>query len=157
MPHIHEKIDFTVAAYIINSGDLLLVNHLQLKSWLPVGGHIELDQDPEEALFNEIGEETGLLPNQLELLTQKTNEQFPNIKFLPVPNFFDIHDITDAHRHVGIGYVIRSRAREVVLAEKEHSDIRWFTAQELEDPSLNIFKSTRYYARRALDIETNYK
>lgn len=57
MPHIHDLIDFTVAAYIVNNGKVALVNHLQLKRWMPVGGHIELNEDPEEALFREIKEE----------------------------------------------------------------------------------------------------
>jgi len=40
MPHIHEKIDFTVAIFVVNAGQVLLIHHRQLDKWLPLGGHI---------------------------------------------------------------------------------------------------------------------
>lgn len=51
MPHIHDLIDFMVAAYIVNNGKVALVNHLQLKRWMPVGGHIELNLEPRRHFF----------------------------------------------------------------------------------------------------------
>ena len=84
MPHIHDLIDFTVAAYIVNNGKVALVNHLQLKRWMPVGGHIELNEDPEEALFREIKEETGIDKSQLTVLSSKP-------KLLPMePSFYSL-------------------------------------------------------------------
>jgi 8-oxo-dGTP pyrophosphatase MutT (NUDIX family) len=57
---------------------------------LPLGGHIELDEDPEQALFREIKEESGL---EIDILSQKPAQQFAGRKFLypPVydaPNFW---------------------------------------------------------------------
>ena len=49
MPHIHEKIDFTVAIFVVHDGKVLLIHHRKLDQWLPLGGHIELDEDPEIA------------------------------------------------------------------------------------------------------------
>ena len=49
MPHIHEKIDFTVSLFIVEGEKVLLVHHKKLDRWLPIGGHIELDEDPEQA------------------------------------------------------------------------------------------------------------
>lgn len=46
MPHIHPLIDFTVGAFIVNNGRVALIHHKELKKWLSVGGHIELDEDP---------------------------------------------------------------------------------------------------------------
>ena len=60
MPHIHELIDFTVGVYIVHDSKVLLVHHKKFDKWLSVGGHIELHEDPEEALFREVKEETGL-------------------------------------------------------------------------------------------------
>ena len=60
MPHIHELIDFVVDIYIVYKDKVLLIHHKELKKWLPIGGHIELDEDPEEALFREVKEECGL-------------------------------------------------------------------------------------------------
>ncbi len=60
MTHIHEKIDFVVSARIVYEDKILLVYHKLLQKWLPVGGHIELDETPEEAIFREVKEECGL-------------------------------------------------------------------------------------------------
>ena len=43
MAHIHEKIDFTVAIFVVQEGRVLLIHHRKLDRWLPLGGHIELD------------------------------------------------------------------------------------------------------------------
>ncbi|MBI1840272.1 MAG: NUDIX domain-containing protein, partial [Verrucomicrobia bacterium] len=59
MAHIHDKIDFTVAIFLIDQGRVLLVLHKRLKKWLPLGGHIELDEDPETAALREAKEESG--------------------------------------------------------------------------------------------------
>ena len=59
MAHIHEKIDFTVAIFVVHDEKILLIHHRQLDKWLPLGGHIELDEDPEQAALREAKEESG--------------------------------------------------------------------------------------------------
>ena len=49
MAHIHEKIDFTVAIFVVHDSKILLIHHRKLDKWLSLGGHIELDEDPEIA------------------------------------------------------------------------------------------------------------
>jgi ADP-ribose pyrophosphatase YjhB (NUDIX family) len=51
MPHIHELYDFVVTVFIVHKDKVLLVHHPRYGKWIPMGGHIELDEDPEEALF----------------------------------------------------------------------------------------------------------
>jgi 8-oxo-dGTP pyrophosphatase MutT (NUDIX family) len=53
MPHLHEKIDFTVALFVVQDRKVLVVLHRKLGKWLPLGGHIELDEDPEQAALRE--------------------------------------------------------------------------------------------------------
>jgi hypothetical protein len=61
MPHIHEKIDFTVAIFVVHDGKVLIIHHRKLDKWLPLGGHIELDEEPEQAALREAkgGERAG--------------------------------------------------------------------------------------------------
>jgi 8-oxo-dGTP pyrophosphatase MutT (NUDIX family) len=59
MAHIHEMIDMTVSVYIVRDGAVLLHHHAKTGKWLPPGGHIELDEDPNEAAIREAKEETG--------------------------------------------------------------------------------------------------
>jgi 8-oxo-dGTP pyrophosphatase MutT (NUDIX family) len=60
VPHIHEKIDFTVSIFISQSRKVLFIFHKQLQRWLRIGGHIELEEHPEQAAIREAKEESGL-------------------------------------------------------------------------------------------------
>jgi ADP-ribose pyrophosphatase YjhB (NUDIX family) len=54
MAHLHEKIDFTVAIFVVRDGRILLVHHRNLDQWRPLGGPIELDEDPETAAYRSV-------------------------------------------------------------------------------------------------------
>ena len=90
MAHIHELIDFTIAAYIVFENKVLLIHHKKLERWLPIGGHIELDETPEDALYREIQEECGL---KVEIMSDKPEGHHSNGKYLYTPNYLDIHKI----------------------------------------------------------------
>ena len=152
MPHIHDLIDFTVGGYIVNSGRVALVHHRQLKRWLPVGGHIELNEDAEEALFREIEEEAGISRHDLTLLSKKPGVVSPGTKFLHTPNYFDIHHISETHRHVGIVYFLKSATDKLVLAPEEHFAIKWFRKKELDDSHLELSNAVKFYAKEAMHL-----
>jgi len=147
MPHIHELIDFTVVAYVVYRTKVLLIHHKELNKWLPLGGHIELDEDPEQALFREVKEESGL---EIVVLGEKPVVQPVRRKFLYAPVFLDIHDISDTHRHIGMIYFAKAKSDGVILAEKEHNAIRWFSKEELDYAQFGIEADVIYYAREAL-------
>ena len=79
MAHIHEKIDFTVAIFVVHGGRILLIHHRQLDKWLPLGGHIELDEDPEAAALREAKEESGL---DVELIGERPPTTEPGTRAL---------------------------------------------------------------------------
>jgi len=147
MPHIHELMDFTVEAFVVHAHRVLLVYHKQLHKWLPVGGHIELDEDPEQALFREIQEESGL---EVTILSQKPAQSFPGRKFLFPPAYLDVHPITPTHRHIGLVYFATAASDRVILAADEHEAIRWFSEGELHDPAFDIQPDVLFYACDAL-------
>ena len=130
MAHIHEKIDWVVTAFILHPTEekILLINHIKLGMWLPVGGHVELDEDPDQALAREIEEECGL---EVEMLNEK-NEDTPDAKSLYRPHSVNIHAYNPEHQHIGLNYVARALTSEPRLAPEEHHDIRWFTREEIE-------------------------
>ncbi len=150
MPHIHEAIDLTVAALIVHKKRVLLVHHKKLNRWLPPGGHVELDQDPEQALFAEIQEETGLTKDQLIVHGTKPQISSPGTRFLYAPVFLDIHDISATHKHIGMTYIVAAKTDAVVLSEREHHDIRWFTLPQLHDVKYDILPSVQFYASEAI-------
>ncbi|MGG4676345.1 NUDIX domain-containing protein [Providencia rettgeri] len=51
---------YTATAMIRNDkGEFLLHEHRKLGFWLPPGGHIEANEEPQQAVFREVLEETG--------------------------------------------------------------------------------------------------
>jgi len=147
MAHIHSLIDFVVTVLIVYKNEVLLVHHKELNKWLPVGGHIELHEDPEEALFREIKEETGL--TQVKVLGKKPFFKSKGTKFLYSPIFLDIHEISKNHKHIGLTYFAETKSNKVKLAKKEHKNIHWFTKKELDDSKYNLSPAVRFYAKKA--------
>ena len=156
MAHIHEKIDFTVAIFVVHDGKILLIHHRQLNHWLPLGGHIELDEDPEQAALREAKEESGL---EVELLGERPPTTGPGTRALIAPRFLDIHRITATHEHIGMIYWARpkndgahgvTRPALLALAADEHHDIRWCSAEELDRLQPLMSDAVKWYCRAAI-------
>jgi len=148
MAHIHEKIDFTVAVFIVRNGKVLLVHHRKLNKWLPIGGHIELDEDPEQAALREAHEESGF---DVELIGDRPPTTEPGTRALIAPRFLDIHRITDTHEHIGMIYWARPSNGEMTLAAAEHHDICWRGADELDSLQPPMSGAVKWYCRKAIE------
>jgi ADP-ribose pyrophosphatase YjhB (NUDIX family) len=59
-PVVPARRAFSVAIFARHGGEVLLVRHRRLGTWLPVGGEIETGETPLEAAARELREETGL-------------------------------------------------------------------------------------------------
>ena len=147
MAHIHEKIDFTVAIFVVSAGKVLLIHHRKLNQWLPLGGHIELDEDPEQAALREAREESGL---EVELLGERPPTTSPGTRALIAPRFLDIHRINATHEHIGMIYWARPRHGTVTLAAGEHHAIRWCDPADLETLQPPMTAAVKWYCRQAL-------
>ncbi|HZF00269.1 MAG TPA: NUDIX domain-containing protein [Methylomirabilota bacterium] len=160
MAHIHEKIDFTVAIFVVHDDAILLIHHRKLDKWLPLGGHIELDEDPEQAASREAKEESGL---DVELLGERPPTTSPGTRALIAPRFLDIHRISETHEHIGLIYWARPLLAEgrrplpngvsanPVLATEEHHDIRWCSAGELDKLQPPMSDAVKWYCRKAIE------
>jgi 8-oxo-dGTP pyrophosphatase MutT (NUDIX family) len=166
MAHIHEKIDFTVAIFVVHDGKVLLIHHRKLDQWLPLGGHIELDEDPEQAALREAKEESGL---DVELLGERPPTTGPGTRALIAPRFLDIHRINETHEHIGMIYWARpksdgahglsrhsqataevTRPTTPALATDEHHDIRWCSAADLDKLQPLMSDAVKWYCRTAI-------
>ena len=101
MPHIHKLFDFVVSIFICNRNRVLLVYHKKYSEWLPIGGHIDLNEDPEIALLKEIDEESGL---KVKILADRPSIAHPGVKPIWTPSYVDVHRITDVHKHIAFIY-----------------------------------------------------
>jgi ADP-ribose pyrophosphatase YjhB (NUDIX family) len=152
MPHIHEKIDFTVEAFIVYRDKVLLRMHDKHKLWLGVGGHVELDEHPVQAAIREAKEEVGLdieLVGEVEQLLDDGKNNFEN---LLVPAFMNIHDVSSTHRHIGLIYFARAYSDDVrPTGDDVSNEWRWLTREELLENKLGVLESIRHYALKALE------
>jgi 8-oxo-dGTP pyrophosphatase MutT (NUDIX family) len=127
---------------------VLLIHHRKLDKWLPLGGHIELDEDPEQAARREAREESGL---EVELLGERPPTTEPGTRALIAPRFLDIHRISETHEHIGMIYWARPRGGSVALSAGEHHDIRWCQATELDELQPAMSKAVKWYCRKAIE------
>jgi len=148
MAHIHEKIDFTVAIFVVHRGKVLLIHHRKLDKWLPLGGHVELDEDPEQAALREAREESGF---EVELMGERPPTSETGTRALIAPRFLDIHRINDVHEHIGMIYWARLKSGEISLAQAEHHDIGWYTSEQLEVLQPPMSDAVKWYCRKALE------
>jgi 8-oxo-dGTP pyrophosphatase MutT (NUDIX family) len=149
MPHLHELYDFTVAPFIVFENKVLLVEHPRYSKWLNPGGHIELNEDTDEALFREIKEETGYDKKDLEVLGSKPNLESPGTKFLITPNFMDVHEANPPHRHIALVYFLKAKHGNHIKSD-EHTDMQWFSIEDINKPEYKISSSIAYYAKKAI-------
>lgn len=151
MPHIHQLFDFTAEVFVVYKNKVLLRKHDKLGIWLSVGGHIELDEDPNQAAIREVKEEVGLdivLDGSLRPNISSSNDYY---ELIP-PYFLNVQQNTPTHKHITLVYFAKASTDQITqLTELEQSsDIKWFTKQDLEK-SDEIIENIKFYALKALD------
>lgn len=152
MPHIHEKIDFTVDVFVVYKNKVLIRKHDKYNKWLAVGGHIELDEEPNQAAVREVKEEVGLdveLVGETPVFTDEGN----TYKELIPPRYMNIHNINENHRHISLIYFAKSQSDEVVDEGREKSGgCKWFSKKDLEENKEGVSESIKFYATRAVEV-----
>lgn len=147
MAHIHELYDFTVSAFVMHPTEpkLLLIKHKKLGKWLQPGGHIELNEDPLQALHHELEEETGLKPSDYDVL-EPAEQPHPagGNTVLPLPFYFNVHDYSDTHKHIDITYLAKAKTAKLTDNPDGASAIGWFNITEIHAmfKSGELFKET---------------
>lgn len=164
MGHIHSngEYDFAVSGTIVHKNKVLLLLHHKLNKWLMPGGHVELNETPLEAVFREVEEETGLVPDSLTLVTPYAD----NLSFArdtttnttqPMPFDIDIHEAgNDGHRHIDFGYIFISDTDSFTIEKDGALDMKWFTLGEikgLSDAPKGVYGRAEYALRQIQEIK----
>ena len=124
---------------------------------MPPGGHVDADETPEETAKRECKEETGLDveiigEEQVDLFTGNPEEG--NMLKKPIALLLENIPASEergepAHQHMDFLYIAKplDESQEIVLAEHEGGEIKWFTKEEVEvlDEKTEIFGNVKHY------------
>lgn len=158
MAHIHNEsgqIDFVADVFVVYQDKVLIRLHDKYKIWIAPGGHIELDEAPEDAAIREVEEEIGLkikLWDGLKL-NQATNGIGLNSGYreLIPPVHMNMHYIGPDHRHISMVYFATAETDTIVQPENhENTQCRWMSREELEVAE-DIAPTIKTYALKALE------
>jgi len=152
MAHTHDKLCLTVTAVLVRENKVLLLNHPTYDLWLAVGGHIDAGEDPTEALYREIKEETGYEPSEIEVFGTKPAIQFNDengASFLVPPTYISRHSAAD-REHVSFVYLVKVIADRDVSLSDEHTEARWLTEEELPGLTPLLLDRVKFYCHEAL-------
>lgn len=139
---------FTASALIIDRGRVLLVYHKKLNVWLYPGGHIEENENPDEALLREVKEETGL---EVEIISKKDeslSDKKNGVLSLHLPYAF-LCELVGDHFHNDLVYLCKIKKNcELKYNKNESGNIGFFTLQEIE--KLQLFDNFRVLLHKVL-------
>ncbi|MBI5733812.1 MAG: NUDIX domain-containing protein [Candidatus Kerfeldbacteria bacterium] len=129
------KIDLVVTGYIIHENKVLLIHHKKLNLWLAVGGHIDENETPDQALLREIKEEVGI---DVEILNVSNLPKEANVKYnLATPFYVNVHSVGD-HDHCSLFYVCRAINSEQLKINNELKNFGWFTKDDLNKEHIPV-------------------
>lgn len=136
---------FCATACIVNKekNKILFIYHKKLNKWLFVGGHIELNENPEDAVMREVKEETNL---DIELV----GERYPRNEDFIRPFALQKNYVGDKHIHMDIFYVaIDKGTSKLKEKEDEVKGSRWFSKEEIMNEDFDTFPEKK---KMALDV-----
>ncbi len=166
MPHIHTDAgqhDITASALIFRTANsvpqMLLHMHKKLGMLMQPGGHVEVHENPWQAVLHEIEEETGYAKDQLSVLQPDwAISSLTGAIALPIPFNINTHTLPGLdHYHTDLAYVFTAMSDPAGLpAEGESTDLRWMTYDEIavmSDQEINA--NVKQVALAAFDVPLN--
>lgn len=163
MPHIHtepDQIDYTTDVFIVYKDKVLFRFHDKHKKWLVPGGHIELDETPQQAAVREVKEEVGLdielyTPYILPIFSENDSSALasPEYQELIPPQGMNIHSVSKDHKHISLVYFAKSETDKIIEPEGEEKSggCIWLTKTEMVAHS-ELHESMKNYGLKALEL-----
>jgi len=145
LPH-----ELVVSGYVIDGKRVCLLDHSDLKKWLPPGGHVKTGESPIDALKREVLEETG---TEVQIIS---NERFYSEKDMifqvPPPRFVQYELIEEQgklpHIHVNFVYFCKKISAGANI-QTDEGTVKWFEMNELDNLE-RLYPHTRMNAFAAI-------
>ncbi len=137
---------FGVSVHIFNPENkkFLLIKHKKTGMWLQPGGHIERNEDPEEAAHREVFEETGLYINLM-------GKRFPRNQDFITPLAIQKDIINESHIHADFVYLgIPLENQSEKINHKETEGLNWFSVNEINSENFTTFKDLKNWCEYIL-------
>lgn len=153
--------DFAASAHIFDlSGDeprVIMHFHKRLKKYMHFGGHVELHENPWEAITHELVEESGYTIDQVKVLQPKgVIVDLPDAVLHPLPINMNSHKYGDQdhyHTDIAYGFVTDQKPKNEVSSELESQDFVYLTRDELAAlPAEQTIENIRNVALRVFDL-----
>ncbi len=149
---------FTATTFIVYQNKVLLHLHKKLGIWIPVGGHIDRDELPEETAIREIKEETGLdvelfWHDKAKRISNKAGEQA--VKILNRPVHILLEDINLYHQHIDFIYYAKAYSNKLNPEEGETKNLKWLTIEDIQN--MDIQNNEKVLAKEALYLLNDSK
>ncbi len=140
--------DFTVAIFVVWRNQVLLHEHRKLGKWLPPGGHIELNELPDQAAVREVLEETGIKVQLLISDRLEFEPQSDSPRQLTRPRGIQLEQISAGHEHIDLIYFANPEADYDGLIASEDNPFLWCNAAQLRQ--LPLGNEVRAWCQLAL-------
>lgn len=148
------KREFVATVYIVRDNKVLLIFHNIMKRFIPIGGHVEENETPDEAVIREAKEETGfditLIPQDYKI-KQEINYDTAKRKYLPQCINIGLDIINPKHHHINIAYAGKILSGTQLEKSDEGTELRWFSAEELKS-NKEILNNVREEGLKAISI-----
>lgn len=138
---------FTATTYVVYRNRVLLHLHKKLELLLPVGGHIDRDELPEQAALREVKEECGL---DVQLYQAKTPTPAEGVVQLHMPMHLLLEDINPHHQHIDFIYYAKALTDQIIPEHGEQDRFMWLSKDEVQEKEMPA--NVRMCALEALQL-----
>ncbi len=111
-----DPVHVTTSALIVGQRGVVLHRHRILGIWVAPGGHIDLGENPWDAVMREAAEETGLTVGHV--------DGRPNLVHV------DVHPGPHGHTHLDLRYRLHAEDTDPCPPADESQEVAWFSWAE---------------------------
>ena len=119
---------FVTTIYLVRDDRKVLLSwNKNMNTWIPVGGHLEQGETPEEAIIREVKEETGF---DFEFLDKAEENEDKTIRIIK-PLKIQIEKVPHHNYHINFVFIGKCTNWHERTENDDNEKLKWFSEQEL--------------------------